>query len=150
MTKSNINELATALAAVQAELDPAVKDSTNPFLGNKYADLSACWDALKVTLPKHDLAVIQGGVQIEGKDYLETMLCHKSGQWVSGLTPIVYAATQETKLDSEGQTKKKGLNPMQALGSAWSYARRYGLAAICGLTAEDEDASGAGTPPAGA
>lgn len=130
----HIDQLATALAAAQAELLPALKDAQNPHLRNKYADLASCWDAIKACLPRHGLSVVQGGCFIGGQHFLRTTLMHASGQWISGITPI---------LIGEG----KGLNPMQVYGSGNSYARRYGLAAICGLTAEDDDGQGAGHPP---
>lgn len=123
-----------ALSGVQAELVPAKKDAKNPHLGNKYADLASCWEALQDVLPKHGLAVTQTGENIDGHCWLRTTLGHTSGETLSGLVPVVYGDA-------------KGLNIMQAFGSAWTYARRYGLAAICGLTAEDDDGSGAGTPP---
>lgn len=132
MTHSeNIAELGAALAATQAELDPAVKDSRNPHLGNRYADLAACWDALKAVLPKHGLSVVQAGTMVDGHAVLSTMLVHSSGQWIRGITPLAYG-------------EHRGLTPMQCLGSAWTYARRYGLAAITGLTAEDSDAADSG------
>lgn len=122
-----------ALAEAQAELVPAKKDATNPHLGNKYADLASCWEALQDVLPKHGLAVTQIGENMDGHCWLRTTLGHVSGETLTGIVPVVYGDA-------------KGLNIMQAFGSAWTYARRYGLAAICGLTAEDDDAAGAGHP----
>jgi hypothetical protein len=130
-------ELYKALARVQAKLTPAVKDSKNPHLGSRYADLASCWDALRDVLAAEGLAVIQVGVVIEGRDYLATVLAHESGEVVEGVTPLLVG-------------EPKGISAMQALGSAWTYARRYGLAAIVGMTAEDDDghAAGAGPGPA--
>jgi hypothetical protein len=54
-----IGELAKALAAAQAELEPAKRDATNPHFRSKYADLSACWDAVRAPLARHGLAVSQ-------------------------------------------------------------------------------------------
>ena len=134
MQSDNIDQLATALAAAQAELLPALKDASNPHLKNRYADLASCWDAVKACLPRHGLSVVQGGCTRGGRDFIRTTLLHASGQWIAGVTPIIIG-------------DPKGINPMQALGSATTYARRYGLAAICGLTAEDDDGQGAGPPP---
>lgn len=130
-----IDQLASALAKAQAELLPAMKDAANPHLKSKYADLASCWEAIKACLPRHGLAVVQGGCVVDGRDMLRTTLVHASGQWMAGLTPLLIGDA-------------KGLNPMQALGSAWTYSRRYGLAAVVGLTAEDDDGAGAGHPPA--
>jgi hypothetical protein len=130
----SIGKLAAALARAQAELRPAIKDAQNPHLKNRYADLASCWDACREVLPKNGLAVIQGGTMGEDGPMLSTMLVHESGEWVEGFTPLIYGDA-------------KGLNPMQALGSAWSYAQRYGLRGVTGLTAEDDDGQGAGHPP---
>jgi len=130
-----IDQLATALASAQAELNPAIKDQPNSHLRSKYADLSSCWAAIRECLPRHGLSVVQGGVVIDGREFLETQLVHASGQWIAGLTPIVVG-------------DMKGISVMQAVGSAWTYARRYGLAAITGLTADDDDGHGAGHRPA--
>lgn len=143
MQSEQIDQLATALAAAQSELLPAIKDSTNPHLRNRYADLGSCWEAIKACLPRHGLSVVQGGYTRGGRDFVRTTLLHASGQWISGITPIFLKS-----LNKEGRMQyPAGMNTMQALGSAISYARRYGLAAICGLTAEDDDGQGSGTPP---
>ena len=135
LQSEQIDALAKALAAAQAELLPAIKDAQNPHLRNRYADLASCWDAIKACLPHHGLSVVQGGCTRSGRDYIRTTMLHASGQWIAGMTPIIIG-------------DPKGINPMQALGSAMTYARRYGLAAICGLTAEDDDGAGAGHPAA--
>lgn len=120
-----------ALAELQGELDPAIKDMTNPHLGNRYADLASCWEALKKVLPKHGFCVMQmGTLSPDNKPLLRTVLAHRGGYAISSEIPIMLA-------------ENRGLNIMQTFGSAWTYARRYGLAAITGLTAEDTD----GEPP---
>jgi len=123
MQKSeNINELATALSKLQGALTPVKKGSENPFYKHKYADLSSVWDACHKLLAENGLAIAQGSRTEEGKVILVTTLMHSSGQWIEGeylLNPI--------KDDPQG------------LGSAMSYARRYTLAAMLGITAEDED-----------
>lgn len=122
MKSDSINELAAALAKAQQEIKPALKDSNNPFFKSKYADLSSTWEACKDALNKNGLSVVQ---TIE-ENYLSTTLLHTSGQWISGKCPLI---------------NQKG--DMQGLGSAISYARRYSIAAICGVTTDDDDANSA-------
>lgn len=132
-----MQELFGALTKAQSELHGAKKDAVNPHLGNKYADLASCWEAIREVLAKNGLCVIQrGDIGPDGKPVLITTLGHSSGQSIEGRVPVLIADANK-------------LNAMQALGSAWTYARRYGLAAIVGLTAEDDDGAGtgAGTPP---
>ena len=61
-----INELAKALAAAQAEIEGASKDKTNPHFKSRYADLASVWEACRKPLSKHGLSVIQGPSGGEG------------------------------------------------------------------------------------
>jgi hypothetical protein len=123
----NIVELAKALMGVQAALKPVVREKTNPFLNKKYADLAGIWEMCRQPLHDHNLAVVQStAIDIMGP-YLETMLVHESGQWISGIYPL----------------KPEKANDPQALGSALTYARRYSLAALLGIVTEDDDAESA-------
>lgn len=123
--------LATALVKAQASIEGAKKDSTNPHFKNKYADLGAVWDACREALHSNGFAVVQYGTVTEAGAALVTKLLHESGESIEGLTPL---------LNSKGD--------MQGLGSAWTYARRYGLAAIAGVCPEDDDANAASEKPA--
>ncbi len=120
MNKSeSITNLAKALVVAQAEIKTAKKDSANPFFKSKYADLSEVIDSVKEPLNKNGISFLQI-VTTEG---VETMLLHTSGEFISGTTPVVVAKQ----------------NDPQALGSAITYAKRYGLQAITGLPTEDDD-----------
>jgi len=129
-----INELATALSKAQAEIQPALKDSVNPFFKSKYADLSSVWHACKDPLTKNGLSVLQMMDYKEGQLVLLTTLAHASGQWVRSCLPILSA-----KQDA------------QSIGSAITYMRRYSLAALVGVTTDDDDGHAATytspTPP---
>lgn len=121
----SIGELAAALSLAQGEIVGAIKDSTNPFFNSTYADLASVWDAVRGPLTRNGLAVIQTteiGEQVE----LVTTLAHKSGEWVRGSCPIF----------------AKALDP-QSVGSAITYARRYGLASIVGVAQIDDDGNAA-------
>jgi hypothetical protein len=125
-TSQDIKELAAALAAAQKEVKNAVPNADNPFFKSKYADLETLKAACVPALNKHDIAVIQAPVAIDGKVGVITRLMHKSGQWIEGdlLLPC-------SKQDA------------QAYGSAVSYARRYTLAAFCGVATTDDDGNAA-------
>jgi hypothetical protein len=128
MDKSEqINELAAALCKAQAEIEDAEKAKSNPAFRSRYADLGAVVDACKPALTKHGLAFAQMcEVGPEGTLCLTTVLMHGSGQWISGTCSMPLA-----KQDPQGY------------GSALTYARRYGLAAMVGVCPEDDDAQGA-------
>jgi len=118
----SIKHIAAAMAKVQAEMKAATKDTNNEFFKSKYADLSECWRACREALTANGVAVIQGVV--DGK--MNTTLAHSSGEWMSD-EGVPLCGYQNAK------------NPMQALGSAATYARRYGLCAMVGITPEDDD-----------
>lgn len=122
-TSPSIAEITKALCAVQSEIKGAVKDSDNPFFRSKYADLASVWEACRVPLNKHGLAVFQS---IDGDStgvLVTTMLAHISGEWVR----------------DRAYASPKDMTP-QSVGSATTYLRRYGLAAIVGVVQVDDDA----------
>lgn len=123
-----INELAAALSKAQSEIQPALKDSVNPFFKSKYADLSSVWNACKEPLTKNGLSVLQTMDQKEGQLVLLTTLAHSSGQWIRSCLPILSA-----KQDA------------QSIGSAITYMRRYSLAALVGVTTDEDDDGNAAT-----
>lgn len=124
MNKSeSIAKLASALVKAQSEMGNASKDAKNPFFKSKYADLNAIREAVIPVLNKNGIMVLQ---PMSG-DSVETVLVHETGEWMSSATPIVCAKQ----------------NDPQALGSAISYARRYGLQAMVCIGAEDNDGEGA-------
>jgi hypothetical protein len=118
-----IGKLSEALSKVQAVLEGAKLDSTNPFFKSKYSDLTSVWAACRKPLAENGLSVIQT-CQSETAEMVivETMLCHNSGEWVRGRL-----AMRPVKADPQG------------VGSCITYARRYSLAAIVGVAPEDDD-----------
>jgi hypothetical protein len=125
----NINELAKALCQVQGQLEHAKKSSDNPFFKSKYADLTEVWDVCRKPLHENNLAVIQTANADGNKVSLTTMLIHSSGQYVSSTLTMV----------------AKDASP-QAIGSCISYARRYSIKGILGVSDEDDDGEGATRP----
>jgi len=119
LMSSSIDELAKALCKAQSEIRGAKKDADNPFFKSKYADLESVWDACRPALNANGLSV----TQVVSGTQLVTMLLHTSGQWVRGAQEVC----------------PKESSP-QAIGSAITYARRYGLAAIVGVVQVDDDA----------
>jgi hypothetical protein len=133
MNKSeNINELATALSTLQGEIEDVYKDRKG--YGYSYADLSSVLNIARPVLAKNGLAVSQLCGQATECVVVETILMHKSGQWISCVTEMRMIVGK----DKQG----KDLNAAQAAGGIISYARRYALSAILGITQTDNDAAG--------
>jgi len=124
----SIAELAAALAAAQSEMKPALMDKSNPFLKNKYADLGSVIEAARQPLAKHGLAFTQLVTGDAASIGLETMLIHASCQLLSTFVTLPVGDI-------------KGISLAQGVGSIITYLRRYALAAMLGVYA-DEDTDG--------
>lgn len=124
------NPLHMALAKAQSQLTPAIKDSTNPHFKTRYADLANVWDACRKPLTDNGLSVTQTFVTKDTTVLLVTTLRHIKGGTVVSELPVI---------------SKDPSNP-QALGSAITYMRRYALAAMIGVVADDDDGQAASKP----
>ena len=125
--------IASALVKAQREFGPALKTSTNPHFRSKYADLSACVEAVIDALNNHGIYLMQLTEQNPDGVVVSTTFIHESGEQMSGGSLFMPAS----KADAQG------------FGSALSYARRYSLMAACGIAPEDDDgnAATASAPP---
>ena len=118
------------LIAAQGACDPVLKDATNPHFRSKYASLSSCVDSCKEAFHKHNFALLQSNGHDEYGQYVKTELLHTTGaSWGS----VVYLVLSK--------------QDMQGLGSAITYARRYGLLGMVGLAPEDDDGNASVAPP---
>lgn len=123
-TSTDTDKIIPAYIKAEHAVGSVKKTSTNPHFKSKYADLEAVMDACSEALDKNGLAIWQS-INEDG-DKLITRLYHTSGQWMEGYTPLIIAK-----------------NDMQGLGSAYTYARRYGLMAIMGIAPEEDDGNAA-------
>jgi hypothetical protein len=119
----SINKIAVALVKAQAAMGNAIKDSKNPFFKSKYADLNSVREACLPALNANGISVLQPTINNEGKSFVETVLLHESGEYISSLTEVFCAK----------------VNDPQAHGSGVSYARRYGLQSLVNLGSADDD-----------
>ena len=79
-----------ALAAAQAEMGPALKDSTNPAFRSKYADLANVCAACLPALNRHGIAVIQPPYDDDnGNRYVKTVFVHASGETLECRVPLI-------------------------------------------------------------
>ena len=122
-----VRNIAAALAAAQATMGKAIKDSSNPHFRSKYADLGSVMDACMPAMNAQGIAVIQPTGEDEAGRYVETLLIHgESGETLKCRVPLIVAK-----------------NDMQGYGSAVTYARRYGLMTMAGVAPEDDDGNAA-------
>ena len=125
-----MKNIATALVKAQKAFGPALKSSTNPHFRSKYADLSACVEAVIDGLNSNGIALIQPTHECQDGVIVETLFLHESGETLSAGKLHVPAAKQDP----------------QGYGSALTYARRYSLMAACGIAPEDDDGNAGSRP----
>lgn len=126
-----MKQIAQALLNVQKQIKNAVKDAKNPYHKNTYATLESVLDATKEVANKCGILIVQGTGADEFGQYVNTTLIHaESGESMSSKTYF-----------------PPGLETMQNVGSAITYGRRYGLAAMFSITQEDDDANAASIKP---
>ena len=121
-----ISSIAAALSKAQGMIDDATKTGLNPAFRSKYADLASVRAAIREPLAVNDLSIVQGPRRADGGVEVETMILHKSGEWISESVFIPV-----TKWDAHG------------MGSGITYARRYGLMALLCIATDDDDGNAA-------
>ena len=117
-----VDKLFAAMAKAQGKIQGARKDQKSHH--GSYADLASVWDACRSALSENGIAVLQpteitGG----GNIVVKTILGHSSGQWIVGKIPVIV----------------KDKTNAQAMGSGISYARRYSLSSIVGISPSEDD-----------
>ena len=133
-SSESIGAIAAALAKAQVELTNPEKSLTANLPSSargengdsfRYAPLSSGLDIVRKCLGRHEIAVVQTTAidQEAGLVRLTTMLAHASGEWLSSDWPV--CAIAET-------------TSPHLMGAALTYARRYALFAIVGITGDDD------------
>lgn len=108
----------------QGAMKDPVKDATNPHFKSKFVTLKGVLDAVREPLHKNGISIVQ---TLDGANVV-TILRHDDGGGVESRIPVICAKA----------------NDPQAFGSALTYARRYAIAAICGIAPADDDDDGEG------
>lgn len=122
-----MKNVSAAFVKAQKAFGPALKTHTNPAFRSKYADLSACVEAVMDALNANGIALMQTCHDAESGVTVETVFLHESGETISSGKLRVPASKQDP----------------QGYGSALTYARRYSLMAACGIAPEDDDGNAA-------
>jgi hypothetical protein len=125
-----MKNIATALVKAQKAFGPALKTATNPHFRSRYADLSACVEAVVDALNDNGIFLLQKNYDCNDGVMVETVFVHESGEMLE--CGIVHFPA--VKHDPQGYA------------SALTYARRYSLMAACGIAPEDDDGN-AGSKP---
>jgi hypothetical protein len=133
-SSESIGAIAAALAKAQVELTNPEKSLTANLPSSargenggsfRYAPLSSGLDIVRKCLGRHEIAVVQTTAidKEAGLVRLTTMLAHASGDWLSSDWPVCAIADTASP---------------HRMGAALTYARRYALFAMVGITGDDD------------
>lgn len=129
-TADSVKALLKALVSASKTFEAVEKGRTNPHLKNKYSDLGDVLDATKDALLANGLVIIQDPISYpdgEAKMVVRSRLIHEDGAMLMNEVGVPLAANANA----------------QAVGSAITYGRRYGLKALLGVQDADDDGQSA-------
>ena len=124
--------LAEAMLDFRVNVDSVTKDSTNPFFNSGYTSYNAVRETINPTLDMLGIVVIQAPMILEGIDVLNTK---------------VYMAHNPSDFICSNIRLLMPKSDMQQLGGAITYAKRYSLVSLFGLSEEDDDGNKASEHP---
>jgi hypothetical protein len=126
-----------AMADAQSEMLPVVRDAKNSHLNNRYARLETIDAAMRPIYTRHGFSVRYGSAPAssEGMIRITCTVAHADGYFEEQYldAPTVNAGSQG------GRT---ATTPVQAVGSAITYLRRYLLSMVFNVVLADEDDDG--------
>lgn len=121
----SLDKIAPAILKAQRKIGSAIKGSKNPFFKSTYSDLGAVMEACKDACNEEGISILQPLGSDELGSYIETLVLHESGQFLSDKTRV-----------------PSGKN-MQEFGANSTYARRFALQSMKFIPSEDDDGESA-------
>ena len=122
-SSESIKNIAKSLSDFQFKVLQPKKSADNPFFKSKYVPLEEVANTVHKTQHEFGLSYVQTSFTLDGKPALETRVMHESGEWIES-EPLVLKPDKDTP---------------QGAGSAITYARRYQLGAMYGISSEVDD-----------
>lgn len=140
----NKETLATALNKFQKDFGGVTKNAANPFFKSKYADLHAVFEAVREPLTKNGLSIYQTVAYLPVFETTETETNGAKQKIVKEVRKEFAVRTTLLHVSGENITFDFPIlcikpNDPQAFGSAVSYARRYAISAVLGVSQHDDD-----------
>lgn len=120
---NELNELFKAMAQFRSNFKQPMKDAANPFFKSKYVPLENITEAIDKAIKGTGLSYVQYATSENQDVSVSTMIMHESGQYIE-FEPLTLPAVKAEP---------------QGLGSAVTYARRYSLASVFGVTSDQDD-----------
>lgn len=120
----SIQNLSKAMAEFQKSIKQPLKDANNPFFKSQYVPLENVVEAITETGSSLGISFMQFASSDEtGSIEVATLVMHSTGEYIE-FPPV---------------RMKPESNKPQAVGSAITYAKRYALSAIFGITSDKDD-----------
>ena len=120
----SIQNLSKAMAEFQKSIKQPLKDANNPFFKSQYVPLENVVEAITETGSPLGISFMQFASSDEtGSIEVATLVMHSTGEYIE-FPPV---------------RMKPESNKPQAVGSAITYAKRYALSAIFGITSDKDD-----------
>jgi hypothetical protein len=118
-----------AMARVEAEIGPVIRDRLNPGVNRKYATLEAIDAVARPVYSAHGLSVRFGCAAAPSAGWLRLTctVSHADGY------------SEQTYLDSPVDTQQRSRSPVQAVGSTLTYLRRYLLQNAFNIVLSDDE-----------
>lgn len=123
-TSEEIKQIASAMVEVQKELKGISPNANNPFFKSSYITLDNILEVVRPILSKNGIWLTQEATGDTESITVTTRLTHSSGEFIE---------TDTLKM------KPQKINDPQQLGSCITYAKRYQLSAMLGISSEVDD-----------
>jgi hypothetical protein len=127
--------LTKALIGFQKAVKPAKFDANNPYYNSRYASLGEIINTVKSEAGNHGLTWIQLPISEGDRVGVRTILMHESGEQIEDSILVQLPPTYVT--NSKGIDVLQ--NQIQETGKYITYLRRYALASVFGLYAEEDN-----------
>ena len=129
-------EFASAFAAAQKEMEPVAKDANNPQTKSKYASLAALDRAIRPLYTKRGFSMSFDAGDSPLADHVRVLcfLSHTGG----------HERTYHIDMACDGKGAKGGdvMTKTHAMGSAFSYGKRYLAGNVWNISSEERDDDG--------
>ena len=152
MEKKSIYEL---LINARRDFKPLKESAYNPFFKSRYADLKEVINSVKESLSANGLGFYQSADPISDTKEVIITTTDKNGTiktetkiiGYSKITTTIFSVSGEIITTTYPLIVSDTADP-QKVGSAVTYAKRYGLTAALGIASEDDDAQSVSRPAA--
>ncbi|MEY8001557.1 ERF family protein [Clostridium sp. Mt-5] len=122
-TSEEIKNISTAMIAIEKEIQGMTPDANNPFFKSSYITLDGILEYIRPILAKNNVWLFQNAFGDGEYICVVTRLNHSSGEFIE--TDVLKMKPQK--------------NDPQQLGSCITYAKRYQLASLLGISSEIDD-----------